>query len=257
MNTTPKRSPLKQAPLRNPGESLSQQIMSFIEDQVMPYLLGCVIFFGITISEWYHAIGNIPPRPWPMTVITGGLVAFTIYKVITTRHKLRYMKQGLYAEKFVGQFIDSLSIPGLRVFHDVPGNGFNLDHVVVSPSGIFVIETKAPSKPLRGQTLVIHDGHHIEVNGYQTDEPLIQVRAAAGWLRDLLKSGTSKVFRIQPVVVYPDWYVKETRPPERASIRVVNHQFLPGMFSSHVELEEHEVAMAADHLARYIRSQQG
>lgn len=37
-------------------------------------------------------------------------------------------------------------VAGVRFFHDVPADGFNLDHVVISPRWIYVIETKTISK---------------------------------------------------------------------------------------------------------------
>jgi len=33
--------------------------------------------------------------------------------------------------------------------HDVPGDGYNIDHVVVGRNGVFAIETKSRSKPLK------------------------------------------------------------------------------------------------------------
>ena len=39
---------------------------------------------------------------------------------------------------------------GAYVFHDVPADNFNIDHVVVSGQGIFAVETKGFTKPKRG-----------------------------------------------------------------------------------------------------------
>lgn len=249
------RSPLKTKPLRNPGESLSLQIQELIEQHALVYAQASFFMLAITAWEWYRAMSDIPPRPWAMTFVTVILMTFTAYKFISARRQLRHLKQGLDGEKYVGQYLDQLSLPGLRVLHDIPGPFFNLDHVAVAPSGIFVIETKTPSKPLKGQPIVTYDGTSISVNGYRTEAPLIQVRAAASWLKDMLKYGTGKEFTIQCVVVYPDWYVKETAPPRRGAIRVVNQQFLPGLLgSNHVILADHEIAMAADHIARHVRN---
>ena len=47
----------------------------------------------------------------------------------------------------MGQLLENLRADGARVFHDLVGEGLNIDHVVVSPHGIFVLETKTWSKP--------------------------------------------------------------------------------------------------------------
>lgn len=251
------KSPLKEKPLRNPGESLDKEIRGYAMDHVFAYLFVPGFLGALALFEWYSWYFSLPPQPWLLTAVFLISIPFVAWKVRKAIKHLKHLKQGRDGEKFVGQYLNSLSIPGIRVFHDVPGKDFNLDHVVISPSGVFVIETKAPSKPLKGQTIVTFDGSAIDVNGFRTDAPLIQVRAAAGWLKDLLKSGTGKDFVIQPVVVYPDWYVQEKVARRNGAIRVVHQEFLPGMLSSnHLVLEEHEVAMAADHLARYVRSSQ-
>ena len=43
-------------------------------------------------------------------------------------------------------FLQRLRADGAQIFHDVPADGFNLDHVVVADKGIFVIETKTWSR---------------------------------------------------------------------------------------------------------------
>ena len=39
-----------------------------------------------------------------------------------------------HGERAVGQYLERLRESGPRVFHDVPGVGFNLDHVVIVSS---------------------------------------------------------------------------------------------------------------------------
>ena len=47
------------------------------------------------------------------------------------------------------------------VLHDFPGEGFNLDDVVVHPSGVYYVETKTLSKPLKGQAKLFFDGDSV------------------------------------------------------------------------------------------------
>jgi hypothetical protein len=56
---------------------------------------------------------------------------------------------GLRGEQAVAEALaqDLIVMAGYRSFHDVPGDGeWNVDHVVVGPAGVFVIETKARSR---------------------------------------------------------------------------------------------------------------
>jgi hypothetical protein len=57
---------------------------------------------------------------------------------------------GRDGEREVAEYLDNLTRRGNYVFHDIPANGFNIDHIVVSTHGIFTLETKAYSKPEHG-----------------------------------------------------------------------------------------------------------
>ena len=57
-----------------------------------------------------------------------------------------------------GQEPNSLTEAGYRVYHDLPAEGFNIDHVAVGRNGVFAMETKGRSKPAKGNVTVVYDG---------------------------------------------------------------------------------------------------
>jgi hypothetical protein len=63
------------------------------------------------------------------------------------------LRLGLEGERTVGHALEELRVYGYQVFHDIPGNKFNIDHVIAGPAGIFTIETKTRSKPGDGDGL--------------------------------------------------------------------------------------------------------
>mgnify|MGYP000447730379 CR=1 FL=1 len=48
----------------------------------------------------------------------------------------------MMANIFVAEALAPLTVDGCRIFHDVPAAAFNLDHVIVGPTGVFALETK-------------------------------------------------------------------------------------------------------------------
>jgi hypothetical protein len=50
---------------------------------------------------------------------------------------LRSLRLAAEDEKAVGQFLEGLRERGYRVFHDVVGDGFNVDHVRIGPARSF------------------------------------------------------------------------------------------------------------------------
>jgi hypothetical protein len=76
----------------------------------------------------------------------------------------------------VGQFLERLRDDGARVFHDVPGEGFNLDHVVISPHGLCAIETKTYSKPWPEAKITV-EGESLKIAGQIPDrDPMSRLR---------------------------------------------------------------------------------
>jgi hypothetical protein len=94
--------------------------------------------------------------------------------------------KGAQGEAHVGRLLDSLDPKHWTVLHDLPlDTNWNIDHLVIGPTGVFVIDTKN----LSGTVLV--NGSEIEHNGFQVNyvekmaEVVQRVRqnlcSAAGW----------------------------------------------------------------------------
>ena len=134
---------------------------------------------------------------------------------------------------------------------------FNVDHVVIGPTGGFTIETKTRSKPLRGKPEIHFDGETLKVGSYTPDrDPIVQAQVQATWLRRLLTESTGKVVPVRPVVLFPGWYINDSRQNKR-DLRVLKPKALPGWLGNEkAVLAPDEVAMASSHLSRYIRFQE-
>jgi hypothetical protein len=79
------------------------------------------------------------------------------------------------------------------IYHDIVGTSFNIDHVVVSKKGIFSVETKTYSKPIRGECKISVTNSGLSFNGSQPDDRyFVQVNAQAEWLRNTVKESTGR-----------------------------------------------------------------
>ena len=137
------------------------------------------------------------------------------------------------------------------------GSGFNLDHVLIGPAGVFTVETKTHRKA-SGDARVVFDGETIRIDRLQPDrDPLIQAKAQASWLRELLSESTGRKFEVRSVIVYPGWFVENTGPTERL-IWVLNPKALPTFLDHEPLMLSHEdVKLACFHLSRFIRTTAG
>jgi Nuclease-related domain len=248
------RSPLKDKPLRTPGQSLDEQIHETTEDLFVPLGFAAVMLL-LTGFEWYRYFRPVAPSPVLYSVGAIGALLFASYRFFKTWIRLRALKLGRDGERAVGQFLDRFREKGYHVFHDIAGDGFNLDHVLIGPSGIFTIETKTHTKPFRGKSTIVFDGDRILLNGYAPDrDPVVQAKAQASWLRELLSESTGRKFDVWPMIVYPGWFV-ENKAPGGLSVRVLNPKMLPGFLEHEPSrLSTEEIHLASFHLSRFIRT---
>lgn len=160
-----------------------------------------------------------------------GLMALTAilaiaWRVLRLRRARRYWLEGMRAEIAAAQALDRLRGNGCEVFHDVPtGQDFNLDHVVVGPSAVWVVETKSRRKPGKGfgSADVQFDGKRLVFAGGKTDDKAVrQAEAEAAWLSKHLHGETGQHAPVVPVVALPGWFVKPLPVEQTSPAKAIN-----------------------------------
>ncbi len=206
------RSPIKNLPVRQAGQSIRHQIEEHFENKLLRPICAVIVTMATTLYAWEQAIFNLPPAPLFMTSL---LLASILWLLLSYRKNLPQFKNlnlGLIGERAVGQFLEEELRPhGYQILHDIPRDGFNLDHVVIGTSGVYTIETKTNSKPAKGAASVQYDGKQITVNGFTPDrDPIVQAKAQARWLSNFFEQSIGRKFKVQSVVLYPGWFVKSS-----------------------------------------------
>jgi nuclease-like protein len=250
-----RQSPLKARPLRNPGQSLDHALDTLLNDDLLVLVLLPAFLWLMAGLEWLQDYLQAPRRPVLFAVAAALATLVCGPRILRLVGRIRALKLGRDGERVVGQFLERLREQGAQVFHDVPGEGFNLDHVVVSKKGVFAIETKTLSKPHR-KARVEFDGDRILVAGWPLErDPVVQSRAQVAWLGRLLQEITGKTFPVRGVVVFPSWFVERTGEGRRSPLWVLEPKALPAFMDHEADhLDGTDVALAASRLSRYIRS---
>jgi hypothetical protein len=248
------KSPLKEPLLRLPGQSIDEQIDLLLNEKLLSYLMCVLVFFLLASLSWIQALSQSPLHPWLMSVVAVPVIAYCAFRLQQTVKQLKQLKLGRDGERAVAEQLDVLKGQGAIVFHDLVGDGFNVDHVILSSRGVFVVETKTRSKPAKGSSFVTFDGKTLLVNGFEAERnPVTQAQANARWLAEMLRASTGKEFPIRPVVLFPGWFVEPS--PKGSSVWVLNPQALPSFIQHEpTRINESDLHMAAYHLARYIRA---
>jgi Nuclease-related domain len=102
----------------------------------------------------------------------GGLVGLVVTALVAWRLRFRPSEQvmawrlGAEGERRTARLLERLTRDGFVVFHDlaVPGSPANVDHLVVGPSGVFVIDSKQWSGSVHqgADGLAWHNHHRLD-----------------------------------------------------------------------------------------------
>jgi hypothetical protein len=255
------RSPLKTPPLREAGQSIRESIIDLVIGRLLPSLWLCSILWVLVLETAVreHFRWTLSARVYEVVAVAVSFL--TALQFTYSRRRLRSLELGRDGERLVAQFLDRALLPlGARVLHDIPADGFNLDHVVIAPQGVFVIETKTRSKPPRVDARVTLTDEGLLIAGLPPDrDPITQVVAASRWVSGLLEESTGQRVAARGVILFPNWYIEPMTRHWLNAQRpwVLEPKALPAFLRHEPPiLSEREVTMFANHLARYVRAHQ-
>jgi hypothetical protein len=139
----------------------------------------------------------------------------SLVRAVQCQRNLRNCQFGLRGEQAVAEALADRTIAaaGYTSFHDVPGDGtWNIDHLVIGPGGIFVLETKTRSrrKPLWDQPdqKVYYDGQRLLFPWCEDGRVVGQVQRNVDWVRQFVAGFAPNNVTVQPVIVVPGWFVE-------------------------------------------------
>lgn len=238
MDGDERRGPLTTELCRLPGASLQSIREHLLEKQTERMQAALAIGLMATLT-----IVNRRAQPdfstWNfldslLLLVVLGTGAYYGRMIVRDMPESRRLRQAIEAEQATAQEI-SLSLAGdNRIFHDIQAKGFNIDHVVITPSGIFAIETKSRLKPPAGQgkdaARVRYDGKQLQFPGWKETGALEQASRQAKWLAGYLKKATGEEYPVTPVLALPGWFVDQTVRPSEGMVRVVNPKAVRSLF---------------------------
>lgn len=225
------RIPIKEIP-RPPGWSLQKRVEE-LTDQISTYSL--VLIGGNAVGGIMYLSGD--------GLVAGLVVSFlctilSIYKLYRLMPSYANYKLGLTGEQAVGAILNTLSHETVQVYHDYqikePGSKpWNIDHIAVSPEGVFLIETKTRRK-LKGKSNRGQDGYRVNYDGKLLNFPfgsdyhgLKQAKRSAEWLSKKLSSSVGEHISVKPLLALPGWMVQRKGKGE---VDVLNEKELLSYF---------------------------
>ncbi|MFW8600542.1 nuclease-related domain-containing protein [Desulfobacterota bacterium M19] len=209
-----KKSPLNIDLLRSPGESLQEQIDDINRDISLNLLIIPIIpvfIYSVALSNYFFSTSKtslFQIISYSIFIILSTIYfCHSIYKLLNKKNLLRL---GLECEVAVGQDLQNLIRYKFKVYNDFQTENFNIDHIVIGPTGVFAIETKGRSKFAKHENnnwKLEFDGQKLIFPGWIEAKPVEQALRQADWLKNWLRKATAENVNVKPVLAIPGWYI--------------------------------------------------
>lgn len=156
---------------RRPGQFLAERVNRKFRIGLL--LIGAFIAVDLISLSWH-----------PLLIVTL-MVGLVVWRLVENggRYDFDNDRKGLAGELIVGQALESLSSRGVLAVHDVNLGWGNVDHVAISPHGVFAIEVKH----LSGDRFYPKDGHLMR-GKWLEDRYATQASKGARKVRDVLRA---------------------------------------------------------------------
>lgn len=227
-------SPFNAQPLHEPGQALRNQLYHAFSRLFLNGALGPIV----TLAPLVYGMGRMlfaSRQSWLEWALYGSLstllVLFYCFLLIRDFQHIQRIKLGFACAIAVGQELQRLVRPDAHpyfVFHDVPGANGIIDHVVITPHGVFVVETRARTRPLtlneREINLVTVEPGRLRFPGWSEHTPLVKTLQAARWLAAELEQRCHQPVPVMGVLALPGWSIADAGMPE--GIMVVSGESL-------------------------------
>jgi hypothetical protein len=217
-----RRSPLTSELLRPPAYGLTDRLEELRWD-LGSLMLGSALLPAMLMAVYLAQTAFGRPTGWQTMalVLSAILLPAFIYAITRSIHlakQIRLCREGRDGEWATAQLLEPIIAGGGRVLHDIQAPGFNIDHVVIAPGGVFAIETKHRLKPTTGRGLdnarVSFDGKALRFPDWTDTKTAEQAAAQARWLSERLTKATGLSVKARPVIALPGWYVENTNRGE-------------------------------------------
>jgi hypothetical protein len=237
---------------RRAGESVSEERERRVFDK-LPAIIFLPFFFWFVflITELQQSNPTLR-RPGFWLIFAIIMTVFSAVWLWRLFPIARRFNRGERGERHVAELLEELRTDGYKPIHDIVRDGFNVDHVLVGPSGVFAIETKFRSG--HGE-ITFRNGEGVFVGDrLEEKDCLKQACGNTVAIRNLIQENCGRREYVTPVVVFVgDWKIRNKW--RDTNLRVFTpERLLDYIRDQQLQLTRKDIELIASHLERSVKS---
>ncbi len=209
-------SPLPEAPAAAPD--IAPVLRERLWHEVFLIITPTMCVLQLALFAWLQQIIAKPTEPLGLTLMAVLIGGYSAYRLVPVWKRLHRAKTGHPPGWLIDEALAAAKDQGAVTFQDLPGQDErHIDHVIIAPTGIFVVSIRPPMRGQNGsrrvQIIRERDEHRIMVGGLpMLDDPGFQLTEAASGLSMVLRARCGEKHEVRPVVVFPGADVSPTPP---------------------------------------------
>jgi Nuclease-related domain len=232
-----------------PGQSPCDQKERLTDNWLIPFFFTTALCWILWLVMNLQSRSHLPFQPKIYLCFAVVATGVTAIKFGGLWGQFRKLNRGAM---IVAEQLEELHANDFRCFHDIVRDGFNIDHVVVGPPGVFTVERKFRSG---SGEIEFKNGQGIFVGGREEErDSLKQARGNARAVHDLIREDAAVEVFVKPLVVFVgDWKMKNAW--RDTDVRVITAGDVQTYFQNEdqSELTKSEIELISSHLKRMAR----
>jgi hypothetical protein len=232
-----------------------KHILRFISDEfLVPFSL-CVLLSGQAVVGYSFARVVDPTRVMVDATLALLALMLLISRIVSAMPRLRILMEERTQGSQFSMALDKAAVGVGVVYHQVRGIGFEVDHVLVTPVGIFAISVEVIHQPAGHEASALFDGEFLHIEGaYALREPVARSKVVARCLADVIKEWARFAYKVRPVLIIPGWTIHRPRPPGSDSWACEPTEFLTHIARQNPLLDSEELASVKNAMGEVVRN---
>ena len=193
-----------------------RHVLPFLRDELLGPLLVCAVL-GLQAAiglQGFDVLADAPVLLYTAPLL--GAAMFFASRLVRCAPRLRSLLVARRQRRALGAVLDQLARAEDGALHGAGGVGFDLDHVLLTRSGVFAISVELLPLPAGCSASALFDGEFLLIDGaIPVRAPIARARVVARWLETLLADRAGWQVPVTPVLVLPGWEIQAPRSTRR------------------------------------------